>query len=187
MRVIETAITGARIVEPDIFQDTRGFFMETHQRRRYAQFGMDVDFVQDNLSFSSAGTLRGLHYQYPFAQEKLVYVLSGEVYDVAVDVRRGSPTFGQWVGVTLSSDNRRQFFIPRGFAHGFHVLSETALFAYKCGDYYHPETERTVLWNDPDIGIAWGAGKPLLSPKDAAGLRLMDMPADHLPSYRDVK
>lgn len=187
MRVIETAVAGVRIIEPDLFEDPRGFFMETHQQQRYARHGMDVNFVQDNLSCSSAGTLRGLHYQYPFAQEKLVYVLSGEVYDVAVDVRHGSPTFGKWVGAVLSGTNHRQFFIPRGFAHGFHVLSDTALFAYKCGDYYHPETERTVRWNDPDIGIAWSAKSPLLSSKDAAGLCLKDIPPGLLPPYSDFK
>ncbi|ABW66822.1 dTDP-4-dehydrorhamnose 3,5-epimerase [Desulfosudis oleivorans] len=187
MRVVDTDITGVRIIEPDVFEDARGFFMETYQRQRYAGYGVDVDFVQDNLSFSSAGTLRGLHYQYPFAQEKLVHVISGEIYDVAVDVRRGSPTFGRWVGTALSSANRRQFFIPKGFAHGFLVVSDTALVTYKCGDYYHPEADRTLRWDDPALIIDWGTKTPLLSPKDAAAPSLKDIPSGYLPVYGEFK
>ena len=183
MRVIDTDIPGTCIIEPDVFEDARGFFMETYQRQRYAEYGIDINFVQDNLSFSSAGTLRGLHYQHPFAQEKLVHVLSGEVYDVAVDVRRSSPSFGRWVGTLLSGENRRQFFIPKGFAHGFHVLSDTALVAYKCGDYYHSEAEWTLRWDDPALAIDWGIKSPLLSPKDASAPCLKDISADCLPSY----
>ena len=187
MRVVDTDIAGIRIIEPDVFEDARGFFMEIYQRQRYAEYGMDVDFVQDNISFSSAGTLRGLHYQYPFSQEKLVHVLAGEVYDVAVDVRRGSPTFGRWVGAALSSVNRRQFFIPKGFAHGFCVLSKTALVTYKCGDYYYSEADRTLRWDDPALAIDWGIKSPLLSPKDAAAPFLKDISSDCLPVYGEFK
>lgn len=128
--------------------------------------------------------MRGLHYQYPYGQGKLVYVLEGEVFDVAVDIRRGSPNFGRWAGVTLSSANRRQFYIPPGFAHGFCVLSETALFAYKCTEYYHPETDHSIAWNDPAIGIDWPIDDPELSRKDAAGVPLAQMPAAELPEYQ---
>ncbi|MDY6830543.1 MAG: dTDP-4-dehydrorhamnose 3,5-epimerase [Thermodesulfobacteriota bacterium] len=187
MRVVDTDIAGIHIIEPDVFEDARGFFMEIYQRQRYAEYGVDVDFVQDNLSFSSAGTLRGLHYQYPFSQEKLVHVLAGEVHDVAVDVRRGSPTFGRWVGVTLSSANRRQLFIPKGFAHGFLVLSDTALVTYKCGDYYHSEADRNLRWDDPALAIDWGIKSPLLSPKDAAAPCLKDISSDYLPVYGEFE
>lgn len=166
MKVLETKLPGVLIIEPDVHGDARGFFMETWQKERYAQYGLPTNFVQDNLSFSHKGVLRGLHYQDPNPQGKLVYVLQGEVFDVAVDIRRGSPTFGQWVGVTLSSENKRQLYIPEGFAHGFCVTSETALFAYKCTDYYNPQAEHGIIWNDPDIGIEWPVKKPILSEKD---------------------
>jgi dTDP-4-dehydrorhamnose 3,5-epimerase len=155
MNIVETKIPGLLIIEPRIFGDERGWFTETWQRRRLAEAGLELDFVQDNLAYSRRGVLRGLHVQNPHSQGKLVQVLRGEVYDVAVDVRQGSPHFGQWVGVHLSGDNHRQFWVPEGFAHGYCVLSDDALFAYKCTDYYQPETQFSVLWNDPDLGIDW--------------------------------
>ncbi|HEB96220.1 MAG TPA: dTDP-4-dehydrorhamnose 3,5-epimerase [Sedimenticola thiotaurini] len=183
MKVTETRLPGVLILEPKVFGDERGFFMETWQKERYRGIGITADFVQDNLSFSRAGVLRGLHFQNPHAQGKLVQVLQGEVYDVAVDIRRGSPTFGQWAGVRLSSDNRRQFYVPPDFAHGFCVLSGTALFSYKCTDYYHPETEGSILWNDPAIGIDWPIDSPSLSDKDRDAPTLAEVPSDRLPGY----
>ncbi len=183
MRVTPTDLPDVLIVEPRVYEDERGYFLETFQAHRYAQAGIPGPFVQDNLSFSRQGVLRGLHYQHPHAQGKLVWVLQGEVFDVAVDIRKGSPTFGRWVGVWLSAENRRQVWIPPGFAHGFCVVSETALFTYKCTDYYAPEAEGTVRWDDPDLGIAWPVSKPIVSPKDARGLRLKEIPAERLPPY----
>lgn len=181
MNVIETELPGVLIVEPKVFPDARGFFVETYNNERYAACGIAADFVQDNLSFSSRGVLRGLHYQNPHAQGKLVYVLQGEVWDVAVDIRPGSPQFGRWTAVTLSSDNKRQFYIPPGFAHGFCVLSDTVLFTYKCTDTYHPECDGGIRWDDPDIGIAWPIGEPLLSEKDRQQPLLKDVPTGRLP------
>lgn len=180
MKVIETTLSGALIIEPDVFGDARGYFQESWNRPRYAAAGLDVDFVQDNLSFSRRGTLRGLHFQNPNAQGKLVSVLCGEVYDVAVDIRLGSPTFGEWFGVVLSGDNKRQFYVPPGFAHGFCVTSDTALFAYKCTQTYDPSAEGSILWNDPDLGIHWPIADPLISSKDAKALRLKDLPSTRL-------
>ena len=171
------------MVEPRVFEDPRGFFMETFHRERFAALGIREDFCQDNLSFSCKNTLRGLHYQYPHEQAKLVQVLQGEIMDVAVDIRRGSPTFGRAVAVTLSESNRRQLFIPKGFAHGFCVLSEKALFSYKCSNFYAPECDRGVLWSDAAIGIQWPVADPLLSPKDAKLPRLRDIPEKGLPEY----
>ena len=148
MKVIKTNLNGPLIIEPDVFGDHRGFFMETHSRRRYAEVGICCDFVQDNISYSGKNTLRGLHYQLKQPQAKLVQVLQGEVYDVAVDIRLGSPHFGQWVGDVLSGQNKKQIYIPEGFAHGFCVLSDHALFHYKCGDYYTPDDEYGLLWNN---------------------------------------
>jgi dTDP-4-dehydrorhamnose 3,5-epimerase len=178
MRIQDTALAGALLIEPKVFGDPRGYFLETYNQDRYREAGMDLDFVQDNLSLSRQGTLRGLQYQNPQPQGKLVYVLEGEVFDVAVDIRKDSPTFGQWVGVTLSSENKRQFYVPPGFAHGFCVTSETALFAYKCTDRYVPEAEGGILWNDEDIGIDWPITEPLLSEKDKAAPRLRDIPPE---------
>ncbi len=175
MQVVRTSLPEVLIVEPRVFGDARGFFVETWSRGRYAEAGIDTDFVQDNLSFSRRGSLRGLHLQNPHAQGKLVQVLQGEVFDVAVDVRVGSPSFGRWVGVELSADNKRQLYVPPGFAHGFYVTSETALFAYKCTDAYHPECELTIAHDDPSIGIEWPAGERLLSEKDRKGLLLADI------------
>ena len=188
MKVIATSIPGALIIEPKVWGDERGFFLETYRGNRYAQFGIPASLPQDNLSFSRRGVLRGLHCQHPRAQGKLVQVFAGEVYDVAVDVRRGSPTFGRWVAVTLSAANQRQLWVPPGFAHGFLVTSETALFGYKCSDYYHPETEFSVRWDDPAIGIEWplaGQPSPELSQKDQAAPRLSDIPVERLPAIED--
>ena len=180
MKAIQTAIEGVLVLEPKVFGDARGFFMESYNRRAFAEAtGQDVDFVQDNHSRSRKGVLRGLHYQIQQPQGKLVRVTSGVVFDVAVDIRRSSPTFGRWVGVALRADNHRQLWVPAGMAHGFVVLSETADFLYKTTDYYAPEHERSVAWNDPAIGIEWplaaaGIDVPLLSDKDRAGLSLSD-------------
>jgi len=168
-------------VEPQVFGDTRGWFMESWNAKRYADAGIPARFVQDNISFSRRGTLRGLHFQHPHPQGKLVGVLEGEVWDVAVDIRVDSPTFGQWVGCTLSAENRRQLYIPEGFAHGFVVTSETALFHYKCTDMYHPEAEGTVLWNDPALAIAWPVEAPTLSRKDASAVPLARFSPEALP------
>ncbi len=181
MKTQQTALPGALILEPKVFGDARGFFMETWNRRRYVEAGLPGEFVQDNVSFSQHGVLRGLHYQHPNAQGKLVYVLQGEVFDVAVDVRVGSPTFGRWAGVTLSAENRRQFWVPPGFAHGFCVTGETALFCYKCTELYAPEHEGSILWNDPAIGIAWPLEHPALSAKDAAAPPLAEISRARLP------
>lgn len=179
--IIETTpLPGLLRVQPDVFGDERGFFQETWHQRRYAEVGLDRQFVQDNLSWSRRGILRGLHFQNPGPQGKLVYVLQGEVFDVAVDVRADSPTFGQWYGETLSAENHRQLFVPEGFAHGFCVTSETALFAYKCTGFYDPGSEHSLLWNDPDIGIRWPLEQPELSPKDRQGRPLGDFPRDAL-------
>jgi dTDP-4-dehydrorhamnose 3,5-epimerase len=183
MKVEPTSIPDVLILEPSVFEDRRGYFMEIYQRDRYAALGIDADFVQDNVSVSTRGTLRGLHFQHPHDQAKLVQVLHGEVFDVAVDVRRGSPSFGEWIGVVLSSGNHRQFFIPRGFAHGFCVTSETAVFHYKCDDFYTPSAERGIIWNDPDLTIAWPGEAPIISKKDSGYGRLKDLPADILPVY----
>ena len=180
MNVIPCEIPGLLIIEPQVFGDARGFFMESWNRQRYRDAGLAGDFVQDNVSLSRRGILRGLHFQNPGGQGKLVSALHGEVFDVAVDLRRRSPTFGRWYGLTLSAENHRQFFVPPGFAHGFAVLSETALFAYKCTELYAPQNEVTLAWNDPEIGIPWPLAAPQLSAKDARGLPLRDIPKDRL-------
>ena len=174
MKAIATALAEVLVLEPEVFGDARGAFFESWNQRSFAALvGRDVDFVQDNHSSSAGGVLRGLHYQVRQAQGKLVRVISGEVFDVAVDLRRSSKTFGRWVGERLSAQNRRMMWIPEGFAHGFLVLSDAAEFLYKTTDYYAPEHERTLLWNDPALGIAWPlSGEPVLKAKDAAGLPL---------------
>ena len=182
MKVERTALPGVLILEPKVFGDARGFFMETWNRSRYAEAGLPGEFVQDNVSYSRHGVLRGLHYQSPRAHGKLVHVLEGEVFDVAVDVRVGSPTFGRWAGATLSAQNRRQLWIPPGFAHGFCVTGETALFCYKCTELYAPEHEGSILWNDPAIGIAWPLEHPTLSAKDAAAPPLAAVSPARLPT-----
>lgn len=184
MKVTETKLAGVLAIEPDVFADDRGYFLETFRAEPYAEAGMPGPFLQDNLSFSQGGVLRGLHLQNPSAQAKLVFVPEGEIFDVAVDVRTGSPTFGQWVGARLSGDNRRQFYIPEGFAHGFCVLSPRAWVVYKCTNIYDREAELTVIWNDPDIAIAWPVEDPRLSPKDGAAPRLSDIDPARLPAYR---
>lgn len=175
MHVVPTAIPEVLIIEPKVFGDARGFFFESYNARAFAQAtGLDLNFVQDNHSRSARGVLRGLHYQLKQAQGKLVRVVRGSVYDVAVDVRRSSPTFGRWVGVELSESNQRQLWVPAGFAHGFLVTSESADFLYKTTDYYAPEHERCIAWNDPAIGIEWplDGGAPALSAKDQQGVPL---------------
>jgi len=173
MRVVPTAIPDVLVVEPRVFGDPRGFFFESWNRRALRDAGLDVDFVQDNHSHSARGVLRGLHYQIRHPQGKLVRVVAGEVFDVAVDLRRGSPTFGRHVAVTLSAENKRMLWVPPGFAHGFCVTSESADFLYKTTDYWYAEHERTLLWSDPALGIAWPVdGPPLVAAKDAAGTPL---------------
>jgi dTDP-4-dehydrorhamnose 3,5-epimerase len=174
MKAVPTAIPEVLVIEPAVFGDARGFFFESWNRKAFARLvGREVDFVQDNHSASGRGVLRGLHYQVKQPQGKLVRVVAGEVFDVAVDLRRSSPTFGRWVGERLSAANQRMMWVPEGFAHGFLVISESAEFLYKTTDYYAPEHERTLLWNDPALGIAWPLeGAPLLKPKDAAGIPL---------------
>ena len=184
MNVIATDIPEVLIIEPKIFGDQRGFFVETYQLRRYAEFGISRPFVQDNMSRSSYGVLRGLHLQNPSPQGKLVNVMRGRVLDVAVDVRVGSPTFGRHVTVELNEDNRRQLWVPRGFAHGFAVLSESADFFYKCDDLYSPKDELVVRWDDAAIGIDWGLANPSLSPRDAAAPLLADV--KNLPIYGQI-
>lgn len=180
MHVTRNHLDGLLLIEPRVFGDARGFFFETWHRQRYRDLGIDADFVQDNLSFSRRGILRGLHYQKPASQGKLVMVLQGEVFDVAVDLRRKSSTFGQWHGVTLSAENKHQFYIPPGFAHGFIVVSETALFHYKCTELYSPKDEQAIRWNDPDLKICWPIAEPILSAKDAQAPFLKDISTDLL-------
>ena len=175
MEVIETRIPDVKLIKPSVFGDERGFFIETWQRRKFAENGIDYDFVQDNHSRSGHGVLRGLHYQIRQPQGKLVRVTVGEVFDVAVDLRRRSPTFGQWVGETLSAENMHMLWVPSGFAHGFYVTSEMAELQYKCSDYYTPEHERCIRWDDPDLGIDWPlTGEPVVSEKDRNAHRFAD-------------
>lgn len=176
MKVIETSIADVVIIEPKVFGDERGFFLETFQEEKYREAAnIDLRFVQDNHSRSGKGVLRGLHFQKTKPQGKLVRVVQGDVFDVAVDIRPGSDTFGQWAGVHLSGENKRQFWIPPGMAHGFVVLSEVADFEYKCTDYYDPSDEGSLIWNDPDIGIDWPLESPILSEKDKVASRLKDL------------
>lgn len=176
MKVTATAIADVLLIEPKVFGDDRGFFFESFNQRRWLEStGLDRDFVQDNHSRSGKGVLRGLHYQIRQPQGKLVRVVKGEVFDVAVDLRRSSATFGKWVGMVLSAENKKQLWVPEGFGHGFLVLSETAEFLYRTTDYYAPEHERCIVWNDADLGIRWPIAElPILSPKDAAGLAFRD-------------
>lgn len=182
MKFVKTELPGVIAVEPDVHGDSRGFFLETFHKERYAQGGIDATFVQDNHSKSKGGILRGMHMQLERLQGKLVRVVEGEVFDVALDVRRGSPTFGKHISVLLSADNFKQLWIPPGFAHGFYVTSDSAQFEYKCTDFYHPEKELTIAWNDPDLGIAWPTRNPSVSDKDAHGTLLKDL-HDVLPEY----
>ena len=183
MKVSEASLKGVFIIEPDVFSDKRGFFLETFHQQRYGQSGIDPVFVQDNISYSTRGTLRGLHYQHPHEQAKLVQVLEGEIFDVAVDIRHGSPTFGQWTATNLSDKNKRQLFIPEGLAHGFCVLSDTAFVMYKCSDFYAPNCEGGILWCDPGLRINWPIKAPVLSGKDSRYPFLRDVPAGSLPAF----
>ncbi|GKV95167.1 dTDP-4-dehydrorhamnose 3,5-epimerase [Pectobacterium aroidearum] len=176
MQIIDTDVHGAKIIQPKVFGDARGFFLETFEKKRYREMlDIDLDFVQDNHSRSSKGVLRGLHFQKTNPQGKLVRVVRGEVFDVAVDIRQDSPTYGKWYGVLLSEENKTQFWLPPGLAHGFVVLSDTADFEYKCTDYYDPSDEGCLLWNDPELGIEWPISTPLLSEKDKLGKLLKDL------------
>lgn len=174
MEILDLPLAGLKLLRPRVFPDARGYFLETWQQKALANLGFSEKFVQDNMSFSKQGVLRGLHYQYPTWQGKLVLVLQGEIFDVTVDIRRDSPTFGKWYGVTLDDRRHEQLYIPRGFAHGFCVTSETARVMYKCTDYYAPSEEYTLLWNDPAIGIEWPIRNPILADKDTHGKPLKD-------------
>lgn len=187
MRIIPTDLIEVMMIEPDVFEDPRGYFLETYHAKKYADAGILEPFVQDNFSRSIRGTLRGLHYQRRHAQGKLMMVMEGHIFDVAVDIRQGSPTFGKWFGTELSASNKRQLYIPPGFAHGFCVLSEQASVAYKCTDFYAPKDEGGILWNDPTIGIAWPISDPLLSEKDRVYQCLADIPLTDLPVYRSKR
>jgi dTDP-4-dehydrorhamnose 3,5-epimerase len=186
VNIITTTLPGVIEIAPDVFGDKRGFFMETYHQIRYKDCGIDRTFVQDNLSFSFQGTLRGLHFQYPRAQAKLIQALEGEVFDVVVDIRRGSPHFGQWAGALLSDQNKRQLYVPEGFAHGFCVLSARALVHYKCSELYAPECEGGILWSDPGLNIEWPVKTPVLSEKDSRYSFLRDLPVDRLPVYSEI-
>jgi len=183
MKIIETELSGVLAIELDRYTDSRGSFVESWHRQKSSRLGISVDFVQDNISFSKKAVLRGLHYQNPSPQGKLVNVLHGEVFDVAVDIRVGSPTFGKWFGTILSFENNKQLYIPEGFAHGFVVTSDSAIFAYKCTDFYNKELERTLRWDDPDIGIVWPIENPILSEKDRVGSSLKEMPRESLFNF----
>ncbi len=184
MKIIETDLPEVRLIQPRVFGDDRGWFMESWQEARYQALGITGPFVQDNQALSAKGVLRGLHAQNPHPQGKLVQVLQGEVFDVAVDIRKGSPRFGQWAGALLSGDNHHQFWIPPGFAHGYCVLSDEALFSYKCTDYYHPDGEFSVRWDDPAIGIQWPlTAPPVLSDKDRNAPLLKDIPDERLLAF----
>lgn len=189
MKVIETNLPGVVVLEPKIFGDKRGFFLETYRDDIMQNYGIDAKFVQDNHSRSSIGVIRALHYQMKQTQGKLVRVVTGSVFDVAVDVRLGSPSFGQWYGTKLNEENMRMMYVPPGFAHGFVVLSETADFIYKCTDYYHPESEQGIAWNDPNIGIDWGLSSIdsdiVISKKDLNNVLLKDQPIEKLPAYEN--
>jgi dTDP-4-dehydrorhamnose 3,5-epimerase len=184
MKIESTPLPGVLLIKPDVFGDARGFFLETWNRRRYKEAGLDIEFVQDNMSLSRKGILRGLHFQNPNPQGKLVQALQGEVFDVAVDIRIGSPTFGRWFGTLLSEENHHQLYVPEGFVHGFCVLSDTALFSYKCTDFYNPGAEFSLRWDDPDLGIAWPIENPVLSAKDQSARYLRDFPQDILPTFQ---
>ena len=189
MNIITTNLPGVIVIEPKVYVDKRGFFLETFREDVLLQAGINAHFVQDNHTRSSQGVLRGLHYQMTQTQGKLMRVAAGSVFDVVVDVRSGSPTFGQWYGTELNEDNIIMIYVPPGFAHGFVVLSETADFIYKCTDYYHPESEQGIAWDDPDLNIDWSiaeiAEKISLSDKDKQNVKLKDQPAEKLPAYKD--
>ncbi len=181
MNIITTSLEGVLIIEPGVFEDNRGFFMETYNQNKYQKSGINRLFIQDNLSYSVRSTLRGLHFQIKHPQAKLVQVIKGEIFDVAVDIRKGSPTFGKWTGVVLSAQNKRQMFIPEDFAHGFCVISETAYLLYKCSDFYAPDDEGGIIWSDPDISIEWPVKDPIISEKDKHYPRLCELLPEQLP------
>lgn len=183
MKVIETSLPGVLAIEPQVFGDARGYFFESYNKAKFREAGIDAEFVQSNVSRSARGVLRGLHYQWPNPQGKLVSVVEGEVFDVAVDIRRGSPTFGQWAGVMLSAENKRHFWIPEGFAHGFCVVSDFATFTYQCTALYDREADASVRWNDSAIGIDWPVSQALLSGKDEKAPLLKDVAEYRLPEY----
>jgi dTDP-4-dehydrorhamnose 3,5-epimerase len=186
MRTINTSLDGVLLLEPSVFEDNRGFFMESYHRGKYGGLIPRHTFVQDNLSHSVKDVLRGLHYQLHRPQAKLLQVIRGAVFDVAVDIRCGSPSFGKWVSCELSEENRRQLYVAEGFAHGFCVLSDVADVVYKCSAFYVPEDEHSVLWCDPDLGIQWPARDPVLSLKDSRSPRLRDIPLEHLPAFKET-
>ena len=183
MKFTKTTFPDIFLIEPDVFKDTRGFFMETYNQRKYAEAGIDQVFVQDNYSHSKYGILRGLHYQLKNAQGKLVFVITGEIFDIVVDIRIGSPRFGQLFGTYLSAENRRQIFVPEGYAHGFIVLSESADVIYKCTDFHTPGDEYGIFWADPTIGIDWPIRNPVLSDKDSKNPKLKEIPEELLPVF----
>lgn len=184
MKVVETDLPGCLVLEPQVFGDDRGFFYESFNRDKLMAHGLDLHFVQGNVSRSARGVLRGLHYQWPKPQGKFVSVVEGEVWDVAVDIRRGSPTFGKWTAVALSAENKRHFWIPEGFAHGFVVLSEFATFTYLCTETYDPQADAGVRWDDADLGVDWPIAEPSLSAKDAKAPFLAEIPEGRLPEFR---
>ena len=184
VKFTDTELPGVMIARPEAFEDERGFFLETFHKEKYADGGINRSFVQDNHSHSKKGVLRGLHYQVRHAQAKLIYVAAGEIFDAAVDIRRGSPAFGKWTSTILSAENRRQIFVPEGFAHGFCVLSESADVTYKCSDFYYPDDDRGILWSDAFIGIKWPIAEPVLSAKDRAYPKLREIPEGELPVYQ---
>jgi dTDP-4-dehydrorhamnose 3,5-epimerase len=186
MKIIETDLPGCIVIEPHVHGDARGYFYESFHAEKYRQRGLDLRFVQTNVSRSARGVLRGLHYQYPNPQGKLVNVLEGEVYDVAVDIRTGSPTFGRWAAAILSADNKRHFWIPEGFAHGFAVLSDYATFSYQCTTLYDHSADAAIRWNDGEIAVDWPLGAPLLSEKDQRAPFLRDVPAERLPRFNEA-
>jgi dTDP-4-dehydrorhamnose 3,5-epimerase len=180
MKKISTKLQGLVLIQPDVFPDSRGYFFESFQEEKFRAFGIDARFVQDNESLSQKGVLRGLHFQRPpFAQGKLVRVVTGAVMDVAVDIRKGSPTYGQWVKAELSASNKLMMYIPEGFAHGFLVLEDNTIFQYKCTNYYNRESEGGIIWNDPDLNIDWGVDNPIVSEKDLRGVKLREIPIGH--------
>jgi dTDP-4-dehydrorhamnose 3,5-epimerase len=185
MKCIQTELPGVLILEPKVFEDSRGYFYESYHQANYAEFGIRDSFVQDNHSYSVQGILRGLHYQLHHPQAKLCRVIRGEVFDIAVDIRRGSPTFGKWTSVILSEENKKQIYIPKSFAHGFCVLSETAQFLYKCSDFYFSDDEHGIIWNDSDLKINWPVTPPLLSKKDSQFLKLKEINPNFLPIYQE--
>ncbi len=185
MNIIKTKLPGVCIIEPKIFGDSRGYFFEMYNGKKYTEIGVKKNFLQDNISRSEKGVLRGLHYQLNYPQGKLVTILKGNVFDVIVDVRRGSPNFKQWIGVELNENNHKQVYIPPGFAHGFYVLSDEAYFHYKCTEYYHPEDEQGIIWNDQEINIQWPLESgPMISAKDGKYLSIKDIHPDYLPTYQ---